>query len=377
MEINNNQSNQNNNQLVTTKSGISKERIKNIEKIALIEELIKCSICLEILNNPYECDSCGTLFCEDCIKDWIKIKLSCPMKCSSFKLIKAKVNTRKMLNLLQISCSNAPHCKYVSEYWNIFDHENKCEFQKIRCPNFPCNFEGHFKELKSHLQSYCESINYECGFCKSKIKRSAFEQHLDDHYKEKTFNILNCFICESSENLRRCVCKKSVCYKCLQNGKNTDCVQNCYTFQTGLKYSSLTYNISKFPLPKNFEVKILFVCVDWIRTGITFSKDIITDQNDANCPQYDIYCILEDLVQFYTKHNGWKNLFSRGSRGLKAGDCMTITLKNGELRYAINDSDLGSVIKIDLSKKKEFYLLIHARNTKSKAEIVYISEIFN
>jgi len=56
---------------------------------------------------------------------------------------------------------------------------------------------------------------------------------------------------------------------------------------------------------------------------------------------------------------------------------MTIILKNGELRYAINDADLGSVIKIDLSKKKEFFLLVHGRNTKSKAEIIYISEIFN
>ncbi len=365
------------NQIVSTKSGICKDRIKNIEQIALIEDLIKCSICLEILNKAYECDSCGTLFCEDCINDWIRIKLSCPMKCSNFKLIKAKINTKKMLNLLQLSCINAPHCSYVSEYWSIFEHENKCEFQKIRCPNLQCNFDGHFKELKLHLQNYCESVNYECGFCKSKIKRSAFEAHLDEHYKEKTFNILNCFICESSENLRRCVCKKSICYKCLLNGKNTDCVQNCYVFQTGLKYSSLTYNISKFACPKNFEAKILFVCVDWIRTGITFSRDIVNDQNDANCPQYDVYCILEDLVQFYTKHNGWKNLFSRGSRGLKAGDYMTITLKNGELRYAINDSDLGSVIKIDLSKKKEFYLLVHGRNTKSKAEIIYISEIFN
>jgi len=122
---------------------------------------------------------------------------------------------------------------------------------------------------------------------------------------------------------------------------------------------------------------LLFVCVDWIRTGMTFNKEIASDQNDANCPQYDVYCILEDLVQFYTKNNGWKNCFSRGGRNLKAGDSMTITLKNGELRYAINDVDLGSVIKIDLSRKKEFYLLIHTRNPKSKAEITYISEIFN
>jgi hypothetical protein len=362
---------------INTKSGISKERIKNIEKITLIEDLIKCSICLEILHKPYECETCGTLFCDDCINDWIRIKLSCPMKCSNFKLTKAKINTKKMLNLLQLTCINAPHCSYVSEYWNMLEHEGKCEFQKIKCPNLPCAFEGHFKELKTHLQGTCENINYECGFCKLKVKRASFEAHLDDHYKEKTFNILNCFICESSENLRRCLCKKSVCYKCLSNGKNSDCIQNCYVFQTGLKQTSLTYNVSKFPIPKNFEAKILFVCVDWIRTGITFSKDIIIDQNDANCPQYDVYCILEDLVQFYSKHNGWKNLFSRGARGLKAGDFMTITLKNGELRYAINENDLGSVIKIDLAKRKELHLMIHTRNTKSKAEIVYISEIFN
>ena len=44
----------NNNQLSTVKSGIPKERVQNIEKISVIEDLIKCSICLEILSNPYE-----------------------------------------------------------------------------------------------------------------------------------------------------------------------------------------------------------------------------------------------------------------------------------------------------------------------------------
>ena len=363
--------------LIITKAGIPKDRVKNCEQISILEELIKCSICLEILSKPYECETCGSLFCEDCINEWIRIKLSCPMKCTNFKLSKAKINTRKMLNLLQLTCINSPNCSFISEYWNIFDHEQKCEFQKIKCPNTPCLFEGHYKELKVHLSFNCESMNYECGFCKSKIKRCMFEAHLDEHYKERTFNILNCLICESSENLRRCLCKKSICYKCLINGKNIDCNNNCYIFSSGLKFTSVIYNISKFPLPKNFEAKILFHSVDWIRTGLTFNKEIGSDQNDSNCPQYDIYYILEDLVQFYTKHYGWKNCFSKGIKNLKANDCMTLTLKNGELRYAINDIDLGSVIKIDLSKKKELYLLIHNRNQKSKAEIIYLSEIFN
>ena len=366
-----------NSQLVVTKSGIPKERIINIDKVMVIEDLIKCSICLEILCKPYECETCGTLFCEDCINDWIRIKLSCPMKCVNFKLTKCKINTKKMLNIIQLSCINAPHCTFVSDYWNMFEHESKCEYQKIKCPNIPCIYEGHFKELKNHMSISCENLHYECGFCKSKVKRTNFSQHLDEHYKEKTFNILNCFICESSDNLRRCVCKKSICYKCLVNGRNTECINNCYTFHTGFRTTSTIYNLSKFALPKNFELKVLYISVDWIRSGLSFTKDIIADQNDSNCPQYDVYCILEDLIQFYTKQNGWKNCFSRGTRGLKAGDYLTITLKNGELRFAVNDVDLGSVIKIDMSKKKEAYLFIHSRNPKSKVEIVYISEIFS
>ena len=154
-------------------------------------------------------------------------------------------------------------------------------------------------------------------------------------------------------------------------------MKNCYLFHTGLKYTDVTYHIAKYPLPKNFEAKLLFTSVDWVRTGICFNADIVKDQTDANCPQFDIYCILEDLVQFYTKNSGWKNCFPKGARPLKAGDYMTITLKNGEMRYAVNDQDLGSVIKIDMVQKKDMYLFVHTRNIKSRAEIVYICEILN
>ena len=64
-------------------------------------------------------------------------------------------------------------------------------------------------------------------------------------------------------------------------------------------------------------------------------------------------------------------------RPLKSGDNITIRFQNGELRYYLNGNDLGVRIKIDMSNKNEFYLLIHCRNNNTKAEIVYITEIFN
>ena len=89
-------------QYVTQKNGISQDRIANTEKITIIEDLIKCSICLEIICKPYEYEVCGSLFCEDCIKEWLKINPTCPMRCENFKLIHARPNTRKMLNLKKL-----------------------------------------------------------------------------------------------------------------------------------------------------------------------------------------------------------------------------------------------------------------------------------
>ena len=51
------------NSFLTKKSGIDRSRILNLEKISLIEELIKCTICNEVLDKPLECENCGALFC--------------------------------------------------------------------------------------------------------------------------------------------------------------------------------------------------------------------------------------------------------------------------------------------------------------------------
>ena len=364
-------------QYVQQKNGIPKERILNYNKILIIEDLVKCSICLEILCKPYECEICGSLFCEDCINEWLKINVSCPMKCENFKMIRARPNTRKMLNLIQLRCINYPDCKYSCEYWEIFEHEKNCQFQKIRCPNGNCEFEGSFKELSSHMNKDCNYLIIQCGFCKSKIQKNFFGEHLDNHFKDRTFYLQNCCICNSNEDIKRCLCKRCYCYRCLEDGEETECLKTCYLFHNNLNTTTQTYNISKYPLPLNFEVKLHFSQVDWVRTGITFNKEIINDQTDLNCPQYDIYCILEDLIQFYTLKNGWKNSFRNDNRPLKNGDNVTITLKNGELRYAVNDEDLGGFIKVDMTGKKEVYLLVHIRNDKSKCQILYITEIFN
>jgi hypothetical protein len=355
------------------KTGINRNRILNLDKITIIEQLIKCTICKEILDNPYECENCGALFCIECINEWSKDKVTCPLDCGNFKPVRVKLNTKKLLNLLELRCHNYPDCKFNSSYWNIIEHEEKCSFQKIKCPNTPCPFIGHFQMLKEHIQEKCEYVYCECGFCKTLIQRNKYIQHLEKHNIEKSFYIFECAYCTSSENLRRCLCKKLICERCLESQKNVECIKTCYIFQSGCNSTTVTYNLSKHPLPKNAEIKLYFEEVNWVRSGISFSKEIANDQTDINCPQFDIYCILEDLKQLYTMNGGWKTCFNK-NQSLRKGDYMTILYKNGELQFLVNDINLGTIINIDAQKKKEPYLLVHCRSNKSKVQILSITE---
>jgi len=184
-----------------------------------------------------------------------------------------------------------------------------------------------------------------------------------------------CSICNSFDNLRKCLCKKIFCLNCLNEKKNNECIKTCYLFNNNLNYIDKIYNISKYPLPKNFEIKLDFTSVDWIRSGITLDKNIMNSNKDDNTPKYDIYYVLEDLYEFYSLKGQWKSYKGIG-RNLQKGDYMTITLLDGEMRYKVNETTLDFVENIQLQDNKEIYLLVHDRNLKSKCNIIYITEIF-
>ena len=355
--------------------GITPDRITNLEKLEVLDELIKCPICFNYLNKPFECEICGGLFCEGCIQNWLKNKQECPLRCSELRIKRADINARKLLNIIELRCRNYPDCNCIDKYWDLLAHEEKCNFQKIRCPNYCCKYQAKFSDLKNHLLT-CEYSNIQCGFCKAIFMRAEFPSHLEQHQKNNNFYIKPCYICNSNQDIRRCLCNECICANCLEEN-DLSSHKNCFAFTTGLNYTNKIYNVSKKPLPRNFECKITFLGVYWIRVGITFEPKIAEIDEDVNSPPFDIYCILEDLKQFYTYKTKWKYIFNNKDIQLIKGDVMIMRFKNGELRYIVNGEDLENVVKIPLIEKGDFYLFIQCRSEKSKAQVDYITEIFD
>ena len=61
---------------------MSEDRIVFTDDIKLIQELILCGICLQVVTEariPVECNSChNSIFCSACIKTWTHQNSSCP-----------------------------------------------------------------------------------------------------------------------------------------------------------------------------------------------------------------------------------------------------------------------------------------------------------
>ena len=79
---------------------LNKEYYKSIEKI------LKCSICLEIVYEPLQCQTCQNSFCKKCIENWRKqsnSNINCPFKCVNSNFVKSLIISQ-LLSGLKYKC---------------------------------------------------------------------------------------------------------------------------------------------------------------------------------------------------------------------------------------------------------------------------------
>ena len=71
-----------------------------------ISPSFQCNICLDLVMNPIECNSCSKLFCKECIESWLKSSKNheCPNKHTFSKKGKLDEWIQPALNRIFIKC---------------------------------------------------------------------------------------------------------------------------------------------------------------------------------------------------------------------------------------------------------------------------------
>ena len=120
------------------------------DMLNLLTKLIQCKICMNILNDPYDCLCCNQTFCKSCILNYIKTNNKCPF--SEFfglnnpkdndqnkkinnndllsKIKPSSSNFAKFIQSLKFQCQNCEKgCKAELSVEGISEHEKICKFK--------------------------------------------------------------------------------------------------------------------------------------------------------------------------------------------------------------------------------------------------------
>ena len=288
--------------------------------------------------------------------------------------------SNEIKNLRDINKNNIQEIKELKEE----NRDIKEELKDIR--NIVSELQKNGKNNNNHKNS-AKSLDNDSDNIKlkAKNKKDIFPKNEnngkteDKKFGNKENKNIFCSICKSILNLKRCVCQEFYCDNCILNNKPEKCIKECFLFNNNSNKLNSLYNISKYPLPKNFKAKIHFTDVDLVRIGLTFDANIIRETKDSNSPNYKIYYVLQDMKAIYDYNNkDWIKYFD-GKNKLKNGDDLTVILKDGKLEYLLNGETIGKpyILNSNDINEETMYLLIHRRNSYSQCELKYIYELID
>jgi hypothetical protein len=177
--------------------------------IEIPRESITCCICYDLLENPYQCNSCNNLFCETCIKEYINTKEKyrriyfCPM-CRNKKnnfCENSKINDI-IEDIKKSAKRKCPKCKSIIDKKIFKSHINTC-WHKCKLCHLLYSSEEKFLEHFSQnseckLDMILSKFNRKSNLNKSntqisendygKIKREKFENNLPHKDEDKESN---------------------------------------------------------------------------------------------------------------------------------------------------------------------------------------------
>ena len=119
------------------------EDIINKDYLENIRDMVTCVICLNIVEEPLQCEICKHSFCSECIEKFGK----CPMGCEIYKFVPSQF-CLELLSGIKIKCE--------------------------------CGNEINYKDIKKHMEEECKKIDYKEKYFKLKNEYKKLKEEIDN-----------------------------------------------------------------------------------------------------------------------------------------------------------------------------------------------------
>ena len=140
-----------------------------------VSENFKCSICLNVLNNPKSCGNNQHYFCSGCINEHLKNSHTCPLCMEELTPATLVQPPRVLLNCileLRIKCIHSQRgCPEHVQLGRLLNHVDECGFAPAQCENEGCGAEVNRFEKAYHETELCKFRKVECYGCGKLMKQ--------------------------------------------------------------------------------------------------------------------------------------------------------------------------------------------------------------
>lgn len=145
---------------------ITLDKIIDISSFDINPSKYTCPLCEQILLTPTMCSTCKTIYCRDCIFNYVLKFNHCPNQCTHFNLTPPPPNLITSFSTFDILCTR---CNNAYPITTFFQHYKRCfKSNNNSVPCWNCNTSVPAKTLKyltyqhyAHLHKYNEARNIE------------------------------------------------------------------------------------------------------------------------------------------------------------------------------------------------------------------------
>lgn len=177
-------------------------------------ENLKCPICLDYANNPYECNDCFHIYCKDCLNE----KNPCAVCRNTKPSFKESNFAKKLLLNIPSECPFKCENKTLTR-GDIKHHINNCSFKKFICKY--CKFSDKKEEFLQHILVHDKEILELFTMKESPLSVKKLINSNGDKVEKSQFNGL--FYCGKEKNINCNCCDQScgpisgcLCYSCME-----------------------------------------------------------------------------------------------------------------------------------------------------------------
>ena len=247
---------------------------------------LNCVVCLELAIDAMECRECACIMCKKCTTSMT----SCPL-CRKTGTIKDSAFARKMINNFPSSCLD---CGYKATISDLKYHKIKCEKRTYTCSIPKCGFSSLKSDILNHYALAHESYLIE-EFDKNEVKPNS-----------NKFNM----VWENNTKIY-----KMLCPSFLYTVTSKEIMNN-----TGSEYYNVIIRMDKITSSGH-------ICIGFSNRRLCIAKGFLG--GDLGSGNWGL------------AGNGALGESGKWVKGeaFKQGDKVTLTLRNQEISYRINDKE--------------------------------------